>query len=173
MVGSKSHFANYERANLASVGHIWPTTLKNEDDGTILLKTIEDAIPIVVDNHVSPMAGLSLESTHNLCSGRVIRMDYISQVRKILKKSKISKLKFHLDGARCWNAAVFLGVDLKTYTSDFDLLSVCLSKSMGCPAGSLIVGSHEDIKEARNLRKMLGGGMRQSGVFAACGIVSL
>lgn len=79
----------------------------------------------------------------------------------------------HLDGARIWNASIFLGVDLKDYTKDFDLISACLSKGMGCPAGSLIVGSHKNMVEARNLRKMLGGGMRQTGVLAACGLVSL
>lgn len=79
----------------------------------------------------------------------------------------------HLDGARVWNASIFLGMDLKDYTKDFDLISACLSKGMGCPVGSLIVGSHKDITEARNLRKMLGGGMRQTGVLSACGMVSL
>jgi threonine aldolase len=102
--------------------------------------------------------GISLESSHNVCHGRVLRLDYISQVKKLIKKNK--GMKLHLDGARCWNAAIFLGVEPKAYANDFDLISVCLSKGMGCPAGSLIVGSHEDIKTARDLRKMLGGGMR-------------
>ena len=82
-------------------------------------------------------------------------------------------MKLHLDGARSWNAAVFLNIEMKEMVKDFDLISCCLSKGMGCPVGSLVVGSEEDIKEARNIRKMLGGGMRQSGILTACGIVSL
>lgn len=89
---------------------------------------------------------------------------------KIAKKNKI---KLHLDGARSWNASVFLGIEMKEMTNDFDLVNVCLSKGMGCPVGSMLVGSHEDIIFARNIRKMLGGSMRQTGVLAACGLVAL
>lgn len=84
-------------------------------------------------------------------------MDYISKVKKIVKKGKG---KLHLDGARSWNAAMFLGLTMKDMCKDFDLVSVCLSKGMGCPIGSLLVGSEKDILEARNYRKMLGGAMR-------------
>ena len=170
VVGSKTHLVNYERGGMATVGHIFPLILDNEPDGTIALNKIEAALPKVVDPHVIPISGLSLESSHNVCNGRVLRPEYISAVRKLAKKKK---LLMHLDGARVWNASVFLGVELKDYTKDFDLISCCLSKGMGCPAGSLIVGSHKDMVEARNLRKMLGAGMRQSGVLAACGMVSL
>lgn len=88
-----------------------------------------------------------------------------------MKKKKVT---LHLDGARCWNAALYLGVNMKTYTKDFDLISACFSKGMGCPAGSLIIGSHSAINEARNLRKMLGGGMRQgAGIMSVCGNIAL
>jgi threonine aldolase len=170
IVGSKTHLVNYERGGMASLGHIFPLILENEVDGTIPLEKIEAALPKVVDPHVVPVSGISLESSHNVCNGRVLRSDYISAVKKIMKKKK---MMMHLDGARVWNASIFLGVDLKDYTKDFDLISACLSKGMGCPAGSLIIGSHKDMVEARNMRKMLGGGMRQSGVLAACGMVSL
>ena len=86
-----------------------------------------------------------------------MRTDYISKVKKIAKKAKA---KLHLDGARSWNASLFLGMEMKDMLKDFDLVSVCMSKGMGCPIGSLVVGSEKDIKSARNYRKMLGGGMR-------------
>ena len=79
----------------------------------------------------------------------------------------------HLDGARSWNSAVFLDMEMKDMVADFDLVNVCLSKGLGCPAGSLIAGSADEIDRARTLRKMLGGGMRQIGHLAACGLVSL
>ena len=157
MIGDLSHYANYERGGMATLVGAFPVCLPNEPDGTIALSRIERALSTVKDNHISPIVGLSLESSHNMCSGRVLSLNYISQVKKILKKKK---LRLHLDGARCWNAAVHLGVDMKTYTKDFDLVSACFSKGMGCPLGSLVIGSHEDIEHARNWRKMLGGGMR-------------
>ena len=78
-----------------------------------------------------------------------------------------------LDGARAWNGSIALGVTMKEKVKDFDLISVCMSKGMGSPMGSLLVGSHEDIKSAMNYRKILGGSMRQTGLIAACGLVSL
>ena len=117
-----------------------------------------------------PITGISLESSMNNMSGKVLRPKYIKQVKKIAKKRKA---KLHLDGARSWNASLFLGISMKEMLKDFDLVSVCLSKGMGCPVGSLVVGSEKDIWSARNYRKMLGGAMRQTGVLAACGLVSL
>ena len=113
LVGSKSHYANYERGGMSVVGNIFPTILPNEIDGTIDLGKIEESLPVVTDPHIVPVLGLSLESSHNLCSGRVLKTEYISKVKKIAKKKKIT---LHLDGARCWNAALYLGVDIKTYT---------------------------------------------------------
>ena len=79
----------------------------------------------------------------------------------------------HLDGARSWNAAMYLGIDMAEMLKDFDIVSVCLSKGMGCPIGSVVAGTQKDMIEARNMRKMFGGAMRQTGVFASCGLVSL
>lgn len=79
----------------------------------------------------------------------------------------------HLDGARSWNAAVFLDTPMNEMVKDFDLVNVCLSKGLGCPVGSILAGTEQDIQFAKNIRKMLGGSMRQTGVLAACGLVSL
>lgn len=86
-----------------------------------------------------------------------MRPNYIADVKKITKKAKI---KLHLDGARAWNSAIFLNLSMKEMVKDFDIVNVCLSKGLGCPAGSMIAGTEEDIKRARVLRKILGGGMR-------------
>jgi len=86
-----------------------------------------------------------------------LRPNYIADVKKITKKAKI---KLHLDGARAWNSAIFLNLSMKEMVKDFDIVNVCLSKGLGCPAGSMIAGTEEDIKRARVLRKILGGGMR-------------
>ena len=97
-------------------------------------------------------------------------MDYINKVRALADENKI---KMTLDGARSWNASIFLGVPMKEMVKPFDLVSVCFSKGMGCPVGSFVVGSQADIEKAINYRKILGGGMRQIGVAAVCGIIAL
>ena len=91
-------------------------------------------------------------------------------MKTIAKKNKI---RLHLDGARALNAAIFLGISPKELTKDFDTVNFCLSKGMGCPVGSLIIGSRADIEHAQIIAKLLGGKMRQAGVLAACGLVSL
>lgn len=112
---------------------------------------------MAANEHIAPVKGISLESSHNGCSGRVLRPEYISKVKKIAKKAKA---KLHLDGARLWNASVYLNMEPKEMLKDFDLISVCLSKGLGGPIGSLVLGSQKDIDLARNFRKQLGGTMR-------------
>ncbi len=133
------------------------------------LKDIEYAIPPDTI-HISQPRLIELESSQNLCNGRVLRTDYIAKVRAIANKYK---LRMHLDAARGLNAAVALNIDPALMVKDFDTVNFCLSKGMGCPIGSLIIGSSKDIEHARVIRKMLGGQMRQVGLLAACGLVSL
>ena len=97
-------------------------------------------------------------------------MDYIKDVKKICKQHNI---RMHLDGARGLNAAVYLNVKPDKMVKDFDTVNFCFSKGMGCPVGSMVIGTKADIDFARMIRKMLGGAMRQSGVLAACALVSL
>ena len=87
--------------------------------------------------------------------------------------AKKHKIKMHLDGARLLNALAEQKIDPAVYCEDFDTVNFCFSKGMGCPVGSIIAGSEEDINWAKNMRKMLGGGMRQAGITAACAIVAL
>ena len=170
VMGHKCHIVKYERGGIAAVGSAFPWIVRNNPDGTLPLEQIEYVCSITPNELVVPVAGITLESSQNHMSGKVLRPDYISKVKKLAKKYKAT---LHLDGARSWNAAVFLGMDMKEMTKDFDLVSVCLSKGMGCPIGSLVVGSAKNIHEVRNYRKMIGGAMRQTGIFAACGLVSL
>ena len=106
---------------------------------------------------MAPIEAISLESSAMNVGGRILTPDYIDSVKKVAKKSKI---KMHLDGARSWNAAVGSGAEMADMVKHFDIVNVCLSKGMGCPIGSMIAGTEEDIKKARIYRKMLGGGMR-------------
>lgn len=105
IIGSKSHFLLAERGALSVIGGILPKVLDNKADGTIAVSEIQASIPSVADEHICPIVGISLESSHNGCGGRVLPLDYIKQVKKVAKKNKIM---LHLDGARVWNAAVAL-----------------------------------------------------------------
>ena len=170
IIGDNSHIAHYERGGMSGIGSVFPVVLQNHPDGTISLDDIKHNVPHVNDQHIVHIAGISLESSQNNCSGRALLPEYIARVKKVTKKNKI---KLHLDGARSWNSALFLGITMKEMVKDFDVVNVCLSKGMGCPAGSMIAGTEEDIKRARVIRKMLGGGMRQTGILSACALVSL
>ncbi|KYK35286.1 MAG: threonine aldolase [Theionarchaea archaeon DG-70-1] len=111
-----------------------------------------------------------LENTHNNAGGIAVTPEQIKAVADVVKPQNI---KIHLDGARVFNAAVALKTDVKTITKEFDSVMFCLSKGLSAPVGSMVCGSEEFIKRARKARKMLGGGMRQAGILAACGIVAV
>lgn len=120
--------------------------------------------------HQSPTGLISLENTHNKAGGTVIPLETLQQIRTIAQEED---LPFHLDGARAFNAAEALNIPLKTMTELFDTVSICLSKGLGAPVGSVLVGNQAAIQEAHRYRKMLGGGMRQAGVLAAAALVAL
>mgnify|MGYP001626818614 CR=1 FL=1 len=142
ILGSNSHIINNERGGVSSFAGIMPWIVENNPDGTMELEKIKRMTGMASNEHIVPIRGISLESSHNGCNGRVLRPEYISKVKKIAKKAKS---KMHIDGARSWNAALFLGMEMKDMLKDFDLISVCLSKGLGCPIGSLIVGSSKDV----------------------------
>jgi threonine aldolase len=169
IVGDQQHIFLWEQGGSAALAGVHARTLPNQPDGTLDLKQIESAIRSV-DSHYPRTKVVCLENTHNRTGGRVLTLDYVSAVKKICDKHN---LKLHVDGARIWNAAVALKKNLKDLVQDVDSISVCLSKGIGAPAGTLLIGTSEFVEEARYLRKGLGGGMRQAGVLAACGIVGL
>jgi threonine aldolase len=169
ILGDQSHTFLYEAGGISAVGGIHPHTVVNQPDGTIRLEDIDAAIR---SNNVHfPRSRLiCLENTHNRCYGSALTPQYMKAVAKLASNRS---LNVHLDGARIFNAAVALGVDVKELTCYADSVSFCLSKGLSSPVGSLICGSHDFIAEARRNRKVLGGGMRQSGIITAAGITAL
>jgi threonine aldolase len=169
ILGNQSHSFIYEAGGMSAVGGIHPHTVTNQPDGTMQLEDITAAIR--GDNVHFPRSRLiCLENTHNRCNGSALTPRYTESVAKLAGDHGLS---LHLDGARIFNAAVALGVDVTELTRHADSVSFCLSKGLSCPIGSLICGSSQFIAEARRNRKILGGGMRQSGIIAAAGITAL
>jgi len=169
ILGDRSHTFLYEAGGMSTLGGIHPHTISNQPDGTMRLEDIEGAIR--GDNVHFPRTRLiCLENTHNRCSGSALTSEYIDSAAALAKEHGLS---VHLDGARIFNAAVALGIDVKELTANVDSLSFCLSKGLSAPVGSVVCGSSEFIAEARRARKVLGGGMRQAGVIAAAGIKAL
>lgn len=169
ILGEQSHMFCYEAGGMAALGGVMGHTLPNQADGTIDLSRIEGAIR--QDNVHFPRTRLiCLENTQNKCGGTVLPVEYMESVRALADEHG---LLVHLDGARVFNAAVALAVDVKELVKDVDSVSFCLSKGLSAPVGSLICGSREFVYHTRRKRKMLGGGMRQAGVIAAAGLVAL
>ena len=169
IVGNKSHLLLYEVANLAVTGGIQIRPIENKDDGTFDLNELE----LVIrgdDIHVPRTKMVVIENTHNRCSGAVIGLDHIKEISKLARSRD---MKVHIDGARIFNAALALGVTPDKLVENADTITFCLSKGLSCPIGSIVCGSKETILEVRRNRKMLGGGMRQAGIFAAAGVVAL
>jgi len=169
ILGDKSHIFQFEAGGISALGSVQPHILPNESDGTINLEKIENAVRD--DNIHKPRTRLiCIENTHNLCSGSPLGVGYMNE---IFSFAKSAGLKLHLDGARIFNAAAALDIDVCELTGYCDSLSLCLSKGLGAPAGSLICSDKDFISSARRYRKMLGGGMRQAGILAAAGLEAL
>ncbi len=169
ILGDKSHTFRWEAGGIAAVGGIHPYLLPNRPDGTIKLEDIQSAIR--PDNvHFPRSQAIFLENTHNNCGGVAIPADYFAEVHNIAVRSGLA---LHLDGARLFHAVTALKTPVQEFTRYADSVTVCLSKGLCAPAGSVLAGSKEFIKQARRARKLLGGGMRQVGILAAAGIVAL
>lgn len=160
IVGSSSHIYLYEQSNIAQIAGVSPHVLPNQLDGTIDLNLIERGIR--ANNIHFPVTELiSIENTHNYCGGRIIPSTYLESLYQLAKSNNIP---VHLDGARIWNAASASGTTLSKLAESADSITACLSKGLGAPVGSMLVGPTSFIKKARRIRKALGGGMRQSGM---------
>ncbi|PIV05099.1 MAG: threonine aldolase, partial [Syntrophobacterales bacterium CG03_land_8_20_14_0_80_58_14] len=169
ILGDRSHIFLNEAGGMSALGGIFPHTIPNLPDGTMRLDRIEAAIRSE-NIHFPRTRLICLENTHNRCYGAALTPDYTAAVVALASRHGIA---VHLDGARIFNAAVALGVDVRELTRGIDSVNVCLSKGLAAPVGSVICGSREFIARARRTRKMLGGGMRQAGIIAAAGIVAL
>ena len=169
ILGDRSHMFLYESGSMSAVGGIHPHTVANQPDGTIKLEDIEAAIR-GSNVHFPRSRLICLENTHNRCYGLALTPQYMESVAKLAADRG---LRVHLDGARVFNAAIALEVDVTELACHADSVSFCLSKGLSSPVGSLICGSSDFVAEARRNRKVLGGGMRQSGIIAAAGITAL
>jgi threonine aldolase len=166
IVGQHAHAYRNEAGGAAVLGSVQPQPLEFKPDGTLDLGQVEAAIK-PDDYHYAHTRLLCLENTQD---GKVLPLDYLRQARSMADKYQLG---LHLDGARLFNAAVKLAVDPREITQYFDTVSVCLSKGLAAPVGSILCGPRALIDVARRWRKMVGGGMRQAGIIAAAGIIAL
>ena len=166
IVGQQGHTYKYEGGGAAVLGSIQPQPLDYEADGTLDLARVEAAIK-PDDPHFARTRLLCLENTQ---AGKVLPLEYLKQARAFCDRTGLA---LHLDGARLFNAAVSLEVPVSEISDQFDTVSMCLSKGLGAPVGSVLCGPKELIVKARRWRKVLGGGMRQAGMLAAAGIYAL
>jgi threonine aldolase len=169
IVGDRAHLFLLEAGSVSALGGIHSRQVPNQTDATLDLTDIEAAIR-PDDDHFPRSRVICLENTHNRCGGACLTPEYMGQVRDLADEYDLC---IHLDGARVFNAAVALDVDVRDLTRDADSVSFCLSKGLSAPVGSLVCGPAKFIQQARRARKVVGGGMRQAGIIAAAGIVAL
>lgn len=168
IVEAEAHVFNYELGTMGAFSGVTPRPIQSSD-GTLSVEKVEAAIP--GDAYYLPSTGLiTLENTHNNHGGRVYPLE---KTKELLAFAVSKDLPVHLDGARIFNAAVASGKPPKELAEGFDSVMFCLSKGLGAPIGSLLVGSEEFISKALVGRKRFGGGMRQAGIIAAAGIYAL
>ncbi|MEM1606756.1 MAG: low-specificity L-threonine aldolase [Candidatus Bathyarchaeia archaeon] len=165
---AESHIYWYEVGGLSAIAGLLPWPIKGHM-GALDPKDVEAAIR-PKNIHFPDTTLICIENTHNRAGGTIIKPQQIEALSKVAKEHG---LKLYMDGARIFNAAVALKVDVREFTRHVDNLMFCLSKGLSCPIGSLVVGDSDFIERARKIRKILGGGMRQAGIIAAPGIIAL
>jgi threonine aldolase len=166
LVGMEAHTYKFEGGGAAVLGSIQPQPIPHAPDGTLPIDALQRALK-PDDPHFARTRLLALENTWH---GRAIAQDYVIEAATWARSRGLG---VHLDGARLFNAAIASGKSARELAAPFDSVSVCLSKGLGAPVGSVLVGSTDLIKSARRWRKMLGGGMRQSGLLAAACLYAL
>ena len=169
ILGDLSHIFLNELGGAAALGGVHSLTIPNQPDGTLALDDIKNSIRFE-DIHHPRTRLICIENTQNMCGGAVIGPDYTKRVGEIARENG---LKLHLDGARIFNASAALDIDPASLVEPVDSIMFCLSKGLGAPVGSILCGGSEFIEDARRVRKMLGGGMRQVGLIAAAGLYAL
>lgn len=167
IVGEHAHIYQYEAGGSAVLGGTLPKPIVHNTDGTLCIDKILASIK-PKDIHFAPVTLLCLENTFN---GKVIDLKYQEEAIKAVKVK--AALKAHLDGARLFNASVATQTSIDTLVAPYDSVSLCLSKGLGAPVGSILCGSIDFIERAKAWRKMLGGGLRQSGILASAGLYAL
>jgi len=169
IIGDKAHTFVYEAGGMAALGGIIPHTVPVQPDGTLRLEDIRNAIR--GDNIHYPRTKLvSIENTQGTVGGMPLSVEYTESVGEIARSHS---LRFHIDGARIFNAAAYFNIPARDLIASADSMTFCLSKGLCAPVGSILVGSRAFISEARRARKLLGGGLRQAGILAAAGLISI
>jgi len=169
IVGTRSHIYLNEAGGMSALGGIMPNPIPNQNDGTLAMDDILASIR-TEDVHHPITRLICLENTQNACGGIPLSLEYMHQTSELAHSHN---LYLHIDGARIFNAATALNVDVKELVAPADSVMFCLSKGLSSPIGSILVGTKKFIARARHIRKMLGGGMRQVGIIAAAGIISM
>lgn len=159
----------YEQGNVSQFGGIHSCQIPNLPDGTFSLEKLLNLLR-PDDIHYPITKLVCVENTHNRCGGRILPLDWLEELAVICEKWNVP---IHMDGARIFNASVASGIPVSRICRDVASVSVCLSKGLGSPAGSVIVGRQQFIEQARRMRKALGGGIRQNGIISAAGIYCL
>jgi threonine aldolase len=170
IAGGETHIVNDEAAGHAVVVGASVRQLRDGPDGTFDLGDLEDAFRDETDIHQPPTALVTVENAHSHSMNSPLTPAYVASVAEIAHRHGIP---LHVDGARFFNAAVALGITPSELAAPADTVAFCLSKGLGCPVGSMLVGDREVIDRARRARKLVGGGMRQAGILAAAGLIAL
>jgi len=170
IMGKQGHTFLHEAGGVSALGGVVMNTIPNQPDGTLALTDLEQALRSPEDIHQPISKMIILENTQNDCGGVPLSVKYCDSIGEF---ARLHGLVLHLDGARIFNAAISLNVQVSDLTRSVDSVTFCLSKGLCAPVGSVLCGSREFIARARRLRKMLGGGMRQAGILAAAGLVAL
>jgi Threonine aldolase len=171
IIEERGHIFNYELGTPAVVSGVMMRTVKSVDgSGHLTWDEIASALRIDLPYYSSPTGLICLENTHNFAGGSVMTAEHCAE---ICEKAHSKSIPVHMDGARIFNAAAALNTTVTDLTRHCDSVQFCLSKALGAPVGSVLVGSMDFIKEARIWRKRFGGGMRQAGIIAAAGLTAL
>lgn len=169
IVHAGAHVLNYEGGAAAALSGVTLRALASTD-GSLGVAAVAAALHLADDPHLAPTRLICFENTNNACGGTVVPEADVAAVANLARSHGLA---MHLDGARLWNAAVATGRPLTALAACFDTVSVCLSKGLGAPVGSLLAGTRAHIHHARRVRKQFGGGMRQAGILAAAGLHAL
>lgn len=170
ILGDKAHIFRSEGGGAAALGGVSYHTVRNDDRGMLDLDDIKDAVRDSSNHHNPRTALITIENTQNNCGGRTLTAEDTAAIAAVAHSNNIP---LHIDGARIFNASVRLETPVFELVKYADSVSFCLSKGLSCPVGSIVCGSDEFIEQARRIRKIVGGGMRQAGFLAAAGLVAL
>ncbi|KAK4874184.1 hypothetical protein RN001_013544 [Aquatica leii] len=170
IAGDRSHTFLYEQGGAAVLAGVQCSLIPNNPDGTFSLDLVKERIRVNTDFHEPSTALIIVENTHNMCGGKVLPLEWLDSLAQIAQQYDVP---IHMDGARLMHAVVQSGISAKRIARDMESVFFCLSKGLACPMGSVLCGKKSFITQAKRLRKMLGGGVRQVGIIAAAGLLAL